>query len=72
MAPPRQTTVWKFVNEEKLVNTVCPNANIGTIIAKDQLRSTGQWVLNLYDGENLEEVKGIPPRLWLHRYRILD
>ena len=61
-----EQAIWKFVKDVKpelVVNTVCPNANMGAILAKDQSSSTGQWVLNLYDGEGLEGMKAIPPRL---------
>jgi nucleoside-diphosphate-sugar epimerase len=52
--PESAKAVWKFLEDEKpgfVVNTVCPNANIGTILAKDQSPSTGRWVLNLYNGQ---------------------
>jgi nucleoside-diphosphate-sugar epimerase len=63
-----EKAVWEFAKDEKpgfVVNTICPNANMGKILAKDQSPSTGQWVLNLYNGNNLKRMKAIPPRLYL-------
>ena len=60
-----EKAIWKFVKEEKpkfVVNTVCPNANIGTILDKTQARSTGEWALNLFRSKGLDDMRAIPPR----------
>lgn len=58
--------MWEFYKDRKpgfVLNTVLPNANMGTILSDKQPASTGNWVRALYKG-NIDAVKDIPPQ-WM-------
>lgn len=58
---------WKFVKEEKpnfRVNSILPDANLGSILSEEGSKSTGAFV-NMVLEMGVEWTKGLPRRMYL-------